>query len=412
MTDVVTAAELDLVRAHARAERGRRRTAFLLVAPLFVFLIFTFLVPIGDMLRRSVVDTDVASVWPKSVEILRAWDGAGEAPATLWPALAADIRTSASADTVAVAARRLNYAVDGGRTLVMKAARRLAKVTEPPGGDWKKVFVELDEAWTKPATLTALRRAAGPTTDFFLLASLDLRKTDTGAVVSVPEKDAIYRQVLWRTFTVGGTVTLFALLIGYPYAFLMTRASKRVGAVMTVFVLLPFWTSLLVRTAAWIVLLQEHGIVNNLLVWLGILDHPARLIFNRVGVVVAMTHVLLPFMVLPLSAVMRGIRPETVRAARSLGATPWTAFRRIYFPQTLPGVAAGVLLVFISAIGYYITPALVGGADDQMLSWFIAFFVNDTINWGLAAALGVVLLVCTTVLSVVYAKIATGRRFA
>ena len=146
--------------------------------------------------------------------------------------------------------------------------------------------------------------------------------------------------------------------------------------------------------------------------WIGILDHPARLIFNRVGVVVAMTHVLLPFMVLPLAAVMKGIRPETVRAARSLGATPMTAFRRIYFPQTLPGVAAGALLVFISAIGYYITPALVGGADDQMLSWFIAFFVNDTINWGLAAALGVVLLVCTTVLSIVYAKIATGRRFA
>lgn len=408
----VARAEIDLVRAHARAERGRRVTAFLLVAPLFAFLIFTFLVPIADMLRRSVIDRDVASVWPNVVEVMRAWDGAGEAPAALWPALAADIKASASTDTVAVAARRLNYAVDNGRTLVMKTARRLSRLEAAPDGDWRRVFVEVDEAWGRPATLTALRRASGPTTDFFLLGALDLRKTETGSIVSAPENESIYRTVLWRTFSVSGMVTLFALLIGYPYAYLMTRASRPVASVMTVFVLLPFWTSLLVRTAAWIVLLQEKGLINDLLIFLGVVDHPIRLIFNRVGVVVAMVHVLLPFMVLPLAAVMKGIRPETVRAARSLGATPFTAFRRIYFPQTLPGVAAGALLVFISAIGYYITPALVGGADDQMLSWFIAFFVNDTINWGLAAALGLVLLVCTAVLSVVYAKIAGGRRLA
>ncbi|MDK9695860.1 MAG: ABC transporter permease [Siculibacillus sp.] len=409
MSDV-TAAERELLRAHARAERGRRRNAFLLVAPLFVFLIFTFLVPIGDMLRRSFIDSDVASVWPNVVKVNRAWSGEGEAPAALWPALAADIRASAAADNVAVAARRLNYAVDGGRTLVMKTARRLARTESAPNDDWRAVFLDADEAWGRPATLEALRRASGPVTDFFLLAALDLRKDEHGSVIAVPERDAIYRTVLWRTFSVAGMVTLFTLLLGYPYAYLMTRASKPVEAAMTIFVLLPFWTSLLVRTAAWIVLLQENGVVNSMLVWLGVLDTPMRLIFNRVGVVVAMTHVLLPFMVLPLAAVMKGIRPETVRAARSLGATPFTAFRRIYFPQSLPGVAGGALLVFISAIGYYITPALVGGADDQMLSWFIAFFVNDTINWGLAAALGVVLLVCTTVLSIVYAKIVAGRQ--
>jgi len=411
MTDV-THAELDLVRAHAKAESGRRWTAFFLVAPLFVFLIFTFLVPIADMLRRSVIDTDVATVWPNTVAVARAWDGKGEAPEALWPALAADMKSSANADTIAMAARRLNYAVSGGRTLVMKTARRMSKLDAAPADGWKAAFVQVDEAWGRPETIAALRRASGPLTDFYLLAALDLRKTETGAIVSTPERDAIYRTVLWRTFSVGGMVTLFALLIGYPYAYLMTRAPKRIQAAMTVFVLLPFWTSLLVRTAAWIVLLQEHGLINNFLIWLGIIDHPVRLIFNRIGVVVSMVHVLLPFMVLPLAAVMKGIRPETVRAARSLGATPFTAFRRIYFPQTLSGVAAGALLVFISAIGYYITPALVGGADDQMLSWFIAFFVNDTINWGLAAALGLVLLVCTTILSVLYAKIASPRRSA
>ncbi|MEJ1161942.1 ABC transporter permease [Prosthecomicrobium sp. N25] len=407
-----TAAELDLVKAHARAERGRRRGAFLLVAPLLVFLVFTFLVPIGDMLRRSFLDGDVASVWPRTVAVTRAWDGGGEPPALLWPALAADIKASAAADTVAVAARRVNYAVDGGRTLVMKTARQIGRIEAPPNGDWRTVFAQIDPAWIRPETTRALRRASGPVTDFYLLSALDLRKTETGAIVSAPERDRIYRTILQRTFSVAGLVTLLTLLIGYPYAYLMTRAGRRVAALMTVFVLLPFWTSLLVRTAAWIVLLQDQGILNNIMLALGIVDQPLRLIFNRVGVVVAMTHVLLPFMVLPLAAVMRGIRPETVRAARSLGATPATAFRRIYFPQTLPGVAAGALLVFISAIGYYITPALVGGADDQMISWFIAFFVNDTINWGLAAALGVVLLGCTAVLSILYARIAGGRRLA
>jgi putative spermidine/putrescine transport system permease protein len=406
----VGSGELDLMRAHARAERGRRRVAFLLVAPLFAFLVVTFLVPIGDMLRRSVVDADVASVWPATVAVTRAWDGEGEPPAALWPTLAADIRASAASDTVAVAARRLNYAIDGGRTLVMKAARRLARPGEPKNGDWKALFAEIDPAWVKPSTATALRRASGPLTDYYLLAAFDLRKTDAGAVVAVPEREAIYRTVLWRTFSVSGLVTLLALLIGYPYAYLMTRASGAVATLLVLFVLLPFWTSLMVRTAAWIVLLQENGIVNNLLVWLGLIDRPMRLIFNRIGVVVAMTHVLLPFMVLPLAAVMKGIRPETVRAARSLGAPPFTAFRRIYLPQSLPGVAAGALLVFISAIGYYITPALVGGANDQMLSWFIAFFVNDTINWGLAAALGLVLLVSTAILSLVYARFAAGPR--
>jgi putative spermidine/putrescine transport system permease protein len=410
--NAVGTAELELMRAFARADRGRRRVAFLLVAPLFAFLVVTFLVPIADVLRRSVMDGEVASVWPNVVEITRAWNGDGEPPAALWPALAADVRASAAADTVAVAARRLNYAVEGGRSLVMKAARRLSRPVEPKNGDWKAFFAEIDPAWAKPSTVAALRRASGPVTDFYLLAALDLRKTDQGTIVGVPDREAIYRSVLWRTFSVSGLVTLLTLIIGYPYAFFMTRATGRVAALLALVVLLPFWTSLMVRTAAWIVLLQENGIVNSTLVWLGVIEKPMRLIYNRVGVVVAMTHVLLPFMVLPLAAVMKGIRPETVRAARSLGAAPFTAFRRIYLPQSLPGVAAGALLVFISAIGYYITPALVGGADDQMLSWFIAFYVNDTINWGLAAALGLVLLVSTAVLSVIYARFAAGPRTA
>jgi len=170
-------------------------------------------------------------------------------------------------------------------------------------------------------------------------------------------------------------------------------------------VLLPFWTSLLVRTTAWVVLLQNQGIVNEVLIWLGIVQAPVQLIYNRIGVYVAMTHVLLPFMILPLYSVMRGISPNYVRAAKSLGAPPTTAFLRIYVPQCLPGIGAGCLLVFILALGYYITPALVGGAGDQMIAYFIAFYTTSTINWGLASALGAVLLAATLMLCALYNRL-------
>jgi putative spermidine/putrescine transport system permease protein len=172
-----------------------------------------------------------------------------------------------------------------------------------------------------------------------------------------------------------------------------------------IFVLLPFWTSLLVRTASWIVLLQREGLVNQTLQATGLIDEPLALIFNRAGVYIAMTHVLLPFMLLPLYSVMRGIPPAYARAALSLGAPPLAAFLKIYLPLSMPGVAAGCLLVFILAIGYYITPALVGGAADQMISYFVAFYTLETVNWGMAAALGTVLLVATLILYLLYARL-------
>jgi len=170
-------------------------------------------------------------------------------------------------------------------------------------------------------------------------------------------------------------------------------------------VLLPFWTSLLVRTVAWVVLLQKEGVLNSMLLSLSIVNEPLKMIYNRFAVYVAMIHVLLPFMVLPLYSVMRSISPTYLRAASSLGATPWTAFRRVYMPQTLPGIAAGCLMVFIQALGYYITPALVGGADDQMISYFIAFYASKTVNWGMAAALSIMLLASTLVLYAVYNRL-------
>ena len=168
------------------------------------------------------------------------------------------------------------------------------------------------------------------------------------------------------------------MLLGYPVAHLIAHAPSRRANLLLALVLVPFWTSLLVRTTAWIVLLQQQGVLNDLLVAIGLVPDGGRLamVYNMTGTAVAMTHVLLPFMVLPLYAVMRGIPPQQMSAAASLGAGPWQAFRGVYWPQTLPGVGAGSLLVFILAIGYYITPALVGGQSGQLISNLIGLEVG------------------------------------
>jgi len=167
-------------------------------------------------------------------------------------------------------------------------------------------------------------------------------------------------------------------------------------------VLVPFWTSLLVRTAAWVALLQKEGVVNDFLIWLGLIEAPVQLIFNRIGVYIAMVHILLPFMILPLYAVMRGVPQEHMRAAASLGAKPVAAFLTVYLPQTVPGLAGGSMLVFIIALGFYLTPSLVGGGSDQMLSYLVAQYGMATANWGMAAALALLLLACVAALYPIY----------
>ena len=179
---------------------------------------------------------------------------------------------------------------------------------------------------------------------------------------------------------------------------------------MLLLVLLPLWTSLLVRTTAWVVLLQTDGVVNDILLSLGLISHRLQLIFSRFGTVTAMVHIQLPFTILPIYSVMRGIDPAQTRAARSLGAPPLAAFWRIYAPQTVPGVVAGGLITFILSLGYYITPALVGGPTDQMISNFISTYINRDLNWGLASALGVVLLAVTLAIYGAFLKLVGAER--
>jgi len=390
---------VELRRALHRSGRREQWRAALLVLPLFVFLLASFILPIGSMLARAVVDTDVARILPRVSAELRRWNGRDLPPDAAFAAMVDDLRAAREAGTLASAATRLNYDVAGFRTLLVTSGRRVA---DGGGNSPRQALVDVDPKWGERETWAAIRRAGGPVTDFYLLAALDLRRDADNAIAAAPVNESVFRNVLGRTLWIAGVVTLACLALGYPVALFIARQPPQRAALLLFLVLLPFWTSLLVRTVAWVVLLQREGILNNLLMSLGIVHEPLRMIFNRFAVYVAMVHVLLPFMVLPLYAVMKGISPSYERAAASLGAPPFTAFRRVYLPQTLPGIAAGCLMVFIQALGYYITPALVGGADDQMISYFIAFYASRTVNWGMAAALSIMLLAATLALYAVY----------
>jgi len=394
--------DVPLRRALARSVRREQWKAAALVLPLFLFLLLAFVVPIGAMLARGVADLDVARILPAVSAELARWDGSELPPESAYAALIADVRAAHEAGALASAATRLNYDISGYRTLMFATARALPA---EPASSARDALIAIDPRWGERETWAALARARGPLTDFYLLAALDLRRDAAGAIVAAAPEQAVFRNVLGRTLWISALVTLICLALGYPVAYFIAHQPAGRASVLLFLVLLPFWTSLLVRTVAWVVLLQREGILNNLLLSLGITREPLRMIFNRFAVYVAMAHVLLPFMVLPLYAVMKGISPSYLRAAASLGARPATAFRRVYLPQTLPGIGAGCLMVFIQALGYYITPALVGGADDQMISYFIAFYASRTVNWGMAAALSLMLLAATLALYAVYDRL-------
>lgn len=384
-----------------------------LVAPLLVLLIFSFFVPIADVMRRAVLDDEIESALPKSAAMLRLWDRESDPTDAMFTVLGREIQLSARARTLTGAARRLNFALENGRSLVMDTGAKLASMEAEPAS-WREVLLDADAQWGQQKTWVALAHAAGPTTDFYLLTALDLERGTGDHIVFRPPPQSLFMAVLQRTFAISASVTVLCLILGFPLAFFIANAQRRTSDLLMISVLLPLWTSVLVRTAAWTVLLQDNGLVNWIIQGLGISSGPWPLLFHRPGVVIAMMHVQLPFMVLPLVATMKSIPRSYMRAAVSLGAHPAIAFLRVYLPMTLPGIAAGVLLVFIMCLGYYVTPALIGGPSDQMLSYFIAFYASQSANWGLAAALGVLLLTATAILYAVYSRLmgAGQGRFA
>ncbi|MFC3528795.1 ABC transporter permease [Paracoccus mangrovi] len=393
-----------LAKALARSSRRARRRAFLLVLPLLLFVLITFVVPIGQMLQRSVKNDGFSAHMPQ----LSAWfheNPAGTAPDdAAWAALAADLQSSAEARSIGVVGTRINYDMPGTRSLFTAAGRKARGGIEPP---YRDAILAMDKDWGDPQLWSVMRQASSPYTANFYLAAMDMTRDENGDIVRVAEQQRVYLMLFMRTLWLSLVITFTTFVLGFPIAHLLATLPMRKSNLLMILVLLPFWTSLLVRTTAWMVLLQQQGVVNDVFVWLGIIrdDQRLQMIYNQTGTIIAMTHILLPFMILPLYSVMRTINPSYVRAARSLGATSWTAFRRIYFPQTLPGLGAGALLVFILAVGYYITPALVGGSSGQLISNLIAMHMTRTLNWSMAAALAAMLLGGVLILYWVYDRL-------
>lgn len=397
------------LRRELKAAEARRRTmALLLVAPLVIFLLLVFVVPIGALLTRAVQNPEIATALPRTVAALSNWDRKAAPADAAYAALAADLTQIADGEAMGALARRLNTEIPGYRSLVAKTARAMpltgdANAPLAPAQTRAKL-IELDERWGDAAYWQAIAKNGGRYSPFYLLAALDHKQDGFGSIVPADPDQSIYLAVFGRTLLIGFAVTLFALALGYPLAYWISTLPERRANLAMILVLIPFWTSVLVRVAAWIVLLQSEGLVNRALIDTGLISQPLALLFNRVGVYISMTHILLPFMILPLYSVMKSIPPSYQRAAVSLGSHPFAAFWRVYVPQTYPGVGAGALLVFILAIGYYITPALLGGPNDQMVSYYVAYFTNVTINWGMACALGGLLLAATLVLYAIYGR--------
>ena len=384
---------------------SRARTgAILLVLPLTAFILVTFVSPLGSMFLRSLYDPLVAGIMPETIAALEEWDGTDLPSEQVYALAARELARARDEKTIGRLATRLNRDTSGMRSVIMRSGRALKR---KGGAPWSESLPDINPAWGEPEIWQTLARTGARMTPIYYLNAVDLTLDNDGAIVQQPEDRRVYRALFAKTIRVSLTITLLCLVIGYPVAYFIAHSPPRRSRMLLVLVLVPFWTSLLVRTTSWIVLLQQQGVVNDLLVWLGLVADDQRLtmIHNMTGTLVAMTHVLLPFMILPLYAVMQGIPAVQMQAAMSLGATWPRAFRQVYLPQSMPGVSAGCLLVFILAIGYYITPALVGGQSGQLISNFIAYHIQTSLNWGLAAALGSVLFITVLLLLLFYDRL-------
>ena len=391
-----------------RSLRQQKLRALLLIAPLLIFILVAFIMPIVSMLSRSVENELVGKTLPLTVQSIQSWDAlSGELPdESVYKAFAQDIQNAAKAKVHTKVALRLNYEKSGIASLFKKTARKAKKWDIETDGPFKEKLIKVHKGWGEVEVWQTIKTHSPAYTSGYFLNAVDMRKTAQGADWQ-PEDKTILIKLFQRTLIMSLIITFSCIILGYPVAWLLANLPMRQANLLMILVLLPFWTSLLVRTSAWKVMLQQQGVINDVLVQLSLISDEGRLIMinNEIGTIVAMTHILLPFMILPMYSVMQTIPPSYLRAAKSLGATNWTAFWRVYFPQSVPGIGAGSILVFILAIGYYITPEIVGGTKGVFISNRIAYHILKSLNWGLAAALGTILLVAVLILYWTYDKI-------
>jgi putative spermidine/putrescine transport system permease protein len=383
--------------------RRSKLRAIGLVAPPLLFLVVVFVIPIVVLMFRSIDDRAINQVLPRTFIEYAKWDGESLPGETMFEAAFLDI-ASAKKLQLGRSSTRMNYEKSGWRSLIKKSGRKFKKIESGP---YKEAMIEADKRWGDVEFWRALGAMKDPYTLGYYLNAIDFRYDSDKNIIQQPEKRRVYNLLWWRTFEVSIMVTVLCLLLAYPVAHLLATLPLRHSNILMICVLMPFWTSLLVRIVAWMIMLQQQGVINDSLVWLGILDDENRLpmMYNFTGTIIVMTQILMPFMILPIYSVMKTISPNYMKAAQNLGAAPSLAFIRVYVPQTLPGVGAGVLLVFIVAVGYYITPELVGGKDGRLIGNLIAYHMKTTLNWGLAASMGVILLVGILILYWIYDKL-------
>ena len=406
-TKILTTDGIPLEVSLKKAEKKNKIKAFLLVTPLLLFLLITYVLPIGSMFTRSIDDRMITNMLPKTFASMEKWDGKELPSEEIFKSFYLDFKVLVENKEHGKLAQRLNKEKNGFNSIVKKLFRQVKRNKIDENESIKEQIMKVHKRWRTVEYWQAIKRTAPPYTAAKYLKGMDMVFDSDGNITQVEEDRRIHR-ILWlRTLEIAFFVTLFCFLMGYPIAHLLATLPMKYSNLLMICVLLPFWTSLLVRTASWMILLQQQGVVNDFFVGIGLVadDNRPEMMYNKVGTYVAMTQILLPFMVLPLYSVMKTISPSLMRAGKSLGGTPFVSFFKIYFPLTIPGIGAGCLLVFILAIGYYITPALVGGASGTLISNQIAYHMKSTLDWSFASALGLMLLTGVMLIYWIYNKL-------
>jgi len=421
--------------------RTKIRSFLLILAPL-LFISILFVNPIVQLLSRSIDDTLINQVFPETFAQYEVWEDKSLLPSEeMFAAVIIDIRNThklpdgKGKQLLGKSGTRMNYEYSGWRSLLKKTVKEAIKVDKKSKEEvkpftWEAPFkdkmVKKDKRWGKVETWQSLGAMKDPYTMGYYLNAVDLRYDANKNIIEKKEYLQIYKTIWMRTLKVSLMVTIFCLILAYPVSYLLATLPMRTSNLLMICVLMPFWTSLLVRIVAWMIMLQQHGVVNDTLLTIlpcfeGMVNLPffgetnidlcfgeedrLPMMYNFTGTIIVMTQILLPFMILPIYSVMKGIPPSYMKAAQNLGATPIMAFIRVYMPQSVPGIGAGCILVFIVAIGYYITPELVGGKDGQMIGNFVAREMQRTLNWGLGAAIGSILLVAVLILYWAYDRL-------
>jgi len=379
-----------------------RRLGWVVTVPALTFVTFLMILPLFLIGNYSIRNENVGRVWPRTAALLKNWDGQSTIDGRLLETFSRELVSSFRDRSLFLLSIRLNYEVPGLRGTLIASARNLSRRDLDALGE---AAIASELGWANREVWLVIQRNIVDYTDFYYLTAFDLARAQNGSIHRVEDMRRIYLVTFERTFVISATVALICLVLAYPVALTLVFAPAWLRGFLFFLVLIPFWTSTLVRTVAWVALLQRNGIVNDILLSFGWTEERMQLIFNRPGLLIAMVHVLLPFMILPLYSVISRVDTTPLKAAVSLGAKPIRAFLDVFVPQTLPGVMSGVLLVFILSIGFYITPELIGGGRDQMITQLIAKYTNELLNWGQAAALSVILLVTVLAFSVVYSRL-------